>query len=659
MSQIYFRPTASTYTAYFSPLFSIFTIATSREGHMSTKLCYNDLDANSIRLLCLNDPISSGNISGSLVTVQLQDAPAYFTLSYCWGTEECSVAIQINGFTFYLSPSLAAAIHRLQELGAEGRALGHDTLAKWVWIDKICINQDDPSERGRQVQLMGSIFFRAVRTLIWLGTDFDACSTAWILVDQIYHVFRQDNPEARCVADIPFRVYSDERHEECGLPHWNHDLWQQLTKLLHRPWFTRVWVIQEVVLSPGDPLILHGQRIYPWHRLGWAASWLRRSGYLRLAQVPNQMLNVDMISNIRRSKRPWNLDALLVATSIKSQATDQRDKVYALLGLAAECQDPDAIPVELRVDYTSTVPEVYGKVASFLLRKYKSLAILTRTRGLDGDICRAQREYDFRMLPSWVPDWSDFTVPEREVAKSLSWISHSDTSCPDTLGFPDHYECAGRLPARLEPSNPMVLRLSGVKVDKIVSVIPFVSPDTQAHGSPLLAFLNLAASLKRKSVAEWIECFIRTTTADQSRISGRTEEQLLKDGSAYILDLFLDTGRQDSVLFLQNEDQDLVTQLKALSVGGEASCYMVLARNFCFNRTFFITSNQSMGIGPSGTRPGDCVAVILGGGVPCVLRGQNSRFSYVGESYLHGIMKGEVVQAWEKGNMTNEVIELC
>ncbi|RSM07691.1 hypothetical protein CDV31_008471 [Fusarium ambrosium] len=174
------------------------------------------------------------------------------------------------------------------------------------------------------------------------------------------------------------------------------------------------------------------------------------------------------------------------------------------------------------------------------------------------------------MLPSWVPDWSDFTVPEREVAKSLSWISHSDTSCPDTLGFPDHYECAGLLPARLEPSNPMVLRLTGVKADDIVGVTPFVgdlqsiNSDTQAHGPPVLAFLKLAASLKRKSVAEWIECFIRTTTADQSRISGRTEEQLLKDGSAYILDLVLDTGLRDLVLFLQNEDKDLVTRLKAM-----------------------------------------------------------------------------------------------
>ncbi|KAH7111216.1 HET domain-containing protein [Dactylonectria macrodidyma] len=633
---------------------------------MTAPRIYKPLDTGYVRLFRLDDRTSSGDISGSLVSVRLKDAPPYFTLSYCWGTEEFDIPIRINDSVIYVSPSLAAAIRRLQELDASEHSLLRQACVEWMWIDRVCINQNDTSERGKQVQLMGSIFSKAVRTLIWLGTDYDACSAAWTLVDQIFNVFSKESPQAKFVADIPFRIYSDVSHTASGLPNWNHDLWRHLTKLLQRPWFTRVWVIQEVVLSHGDPLILHGQQIYPWHRLGWAASWLRRSGYLRLAQVPNQMLNVDMISNIRRSERPWNLDALLVATSAKSHATDQRDKVYGLLGLATECQDPGATPPQLRVDYSSTVPEVYEKVASFLVHKYKSLAILTRTRGLEGDICRTQRKHDFSMLPSWVPDWSDFTVSEREVAKSLSWLFHSGTSDPDTLGFPDHYEAAGKLPARLTPSDPVVLRLGGLITDNIVSVTPFTkelqSTDSraqvQAQGAPMLIILKLAASLTGKPVGDWIESFIMATTANQSRISGRTAEQLLKDGSSYLLHLLLDTKYKDTLSHFQRNDQDLLAQLRTLSIGGDASSYIMLARNFCLNRTFFITSNQRMGIGPSGTRPGDCVAVILGGGVPCVLRRRDRGFLFVGESYLHGIMKGEAILAWKNGKIVEEIVEL-
>lgn len=72
------------------------------------------------------------------------------------------------------------------------------------------------------------------------------------------------------------------------------------------------------------------------------------------------------------------MDALLIATSHKFSATDHRDKVYGLLGLAAETQDISRWPLALRPDYELDASHVYAEVARFLMRKSKSLALLTR-----------------------------------------------------------------------------------------------------------------------------------------------------------------------------------------------------------------------------------------------------------------------------------------
>ena len=227
---------------------------------------YSPLAKNSIRLFGLKDN-TSNVFCGTLKTVRLNDAPPYFSLSYAWETQKQVVPIKVDGQVLYVSPSLAVALQRLQELTVEDSA--SDIRVKWVWIDRICINQDDISERSEQVQLMGSIYSQAIRTLIWVGPDFDSCSAAWLLIDQIYDVFKRENPCAKSLADIPFRIFSDQNHAASGLPGWNHDLWQHLGKLFKLPWFTRTWIIQEVALSPEDPVILHGQHRYSWHRLGW------------------------------------------------------------------------------------------------------------------------------------------------------------------------------------------------------------------------------------------------------------------------------------------------------------------------------------------------------------------------------------------------------
>jgi hypothetical protein len=622
---------------------------------------YSPLANDSIRLLSFN--ATSDSLSGILKTFNLTDAPPYFALSYAWATQDQDVPLKVDDRLLFVSLSLAGAIRQLQESTIKDSAI--DTRVKWVWIDKICINQDDLGERSGQVQIMGSIYSQAIRTLIWLGPDSDSCSAAWGLIDQIYNVFQQENPFAKLVADISFRMYSERNHAASGLPGWDHELWRHLRNLFELPWFTRIWIIQEVALSRGDPIFLHGQHRYPWYRLGWVSSWLRRNGYFRLAQIPNQMQNVDTISNIRRSRTHWRLDALLIATSIKCQATDQRDKVYALLGLAAESQDPAYVSDELRSNYELDIAEVYTKVALFFLREYKSLSILTRASGVSGNLSHAQRKYQLELLPSWVPNWCDFTVVERKVAKSLSWLSHPVTTDSAALGFPEQHNASAGLPAKLfESPHQSVLRVSGLKADVVISATQFDdklhSPGEYGREPPLLELWRAAVSFLPEGAAllDWITSWVKATTAEQYRLSGRAAEQILKDGSAYLRELLSSDKYEWSCSTPQCGDQDFIPLLDELSIGGDPASYTSLASNFCYNRKFIVTSQRRMGIAPTGTRPGDFVSVIFGGGVPYILRTQESGFLFVGESYIHGLMNGEAIRAWNQGELIEEIIEL-
>lgn len=237
---------------------------------------------------------------------------------------------------------------------------------------------------------MTSIYSRSIRTLIWLGLEETFNSVAWDLVDQIYCLFKSRHPNAKRLSDIPVQAYSNSSHTASGLPTWNHQLWRRLRQLMEYQWFSRIWVIQEVALSTEDPVIIHHQRLYPWHRLEWAVAWMRRNGYMRLAQIPENLQNVNTMFNLRQSEVKWPLDALMSITQIKFHASNQRDKVYSLLGLAAECQTSSRIPESLLPDYTISVEQTYQKVSRFLLTSKSSMAILTRAHGTPGSLTRKQ-----------------------------------------------------------------------------------------------------------------------------------------------------------------------------------------------------------------------------------------------------------------------------
>lgn len=646
---------------------------------IANRFAYEKLQEDSFRLLNLGNS-TDGKLVVTLNTVSLKDAPAYHTLSYSWsvGPRRPDVELAIDGYSLIVTATLSDALHRLCDVPEEGfdwecttseDGFNWDPKHGWIWIDQICINQEDMDEREAQVSLMGAIYSSAIRTIIWLGPVEDRCDLAWPLIHQMYAVFRQENPHAVYLADIPFRLYSDEAHANRGLPGFDDEIWTHFRRLFGAPWFRRIWVAQEAALSPRDPAVLHGPHVHSWERLGLVASWLRKSGYLRLGHMPNSLANVDTISNLRRSKR-WKLNALIFTTSIKFHASNRRDKVYGLLGLSEEYQDRSKIPRMLMPDYELDVATVYRNATRHILNESDNLSVFTRIGifkdrsliGSRGPIGRSAK--DGGVLPSWVPNWDDITEEwEESITRSgLSWAYYSNTGEATRLGYLERYNASGGLPpdlpAHVASEDPNVLRIGGLDTDKIAAVVPW--DDSREDDPALFQFWRVASRRScYNTIPALVAAIIKVTTAEQYNLGGRQETQLHKDGAAYMLSVFPGRADDPRLQDLRFPPHEVVESLKHLGTGGNPEQYERLARNYSSTRSFYVTSKQGcLGIGPMPTREGDSVAVLLGGGVPYVLRPQDGRFVMVGESYVVGLMEGQAIQDWRAGKLEKQVFEL-
>ncbi|KAH7191810.1 HET domain-containing protein [Fusarium flagelliforme] len=539
-------------------------------------------------------------VSGQLEVAKLENPSAYYAISHFWIPGELPTVVH-DGDELRLSKSLSTCIRRLQQPIYQDFA--PNPAVRHIRIDNICINQADTPKKSRQVALMKQIYSQSIRTIIWLGEPESA-----LIKTQV----RKSYPTY-------LRTYYEGRHLALGLPPLDDLRWRYLKRLMSLRWFSRIWVVQEV--------------IHAWELLGWATAWLRRSGYMRLPQLPEELRNVDTISNLRRSATPRPLAALISITQIKFQATDQRDKIYGLLGLAAECQGTVELPKALRPDYSL---------------ENESLAMLTRAKSLTGTETSNNRQHDLA-LPSWCPDWSDFHSYNLGISTSLSWIHYPKDTSPAVLGFPNQYRASGD--SKLEFSSAdssaedeSILQLYGSKVDQVHGVHRLDinrardGEEVDDLGTKMAPALELAMSLVTPHGAlPWAIRFIQSTTANQHQLNGEDTSQGSADGAAWLWNFFQRPENIPPAL-------SMMSQLEELAANGSPERYEALVRNFCFDRAFVTTSEGRMGIAPSNTQVGDVILVIPGGGVPYIARPLGQYWLFVGESYIDGLMEGQAVQ---------------
>jgi hypothetical protein len=208
------------------------------EEEMRPTSCYQCLPSQDlIRLLHLFPGPDGSPIEAVLSTHSITNLPAYEGLSYCWGSKR-GFRMQINSRSMMIQRSLFHALSALRRRDVE----------RVLWVDALCINQNDDGEKSSQVQLMRVIYQYCTRVVVWLGENSEGSDLAIDLLLSIQRLALEDEekegicPSALAPDDLP----------KLGLPLVYSGQWEALEAIFWRPWFTRIWIIQ--VWKPNLPI---------------------------------------------------------------------------------------------------------------------------------------------------------------------------------------------------------------------------------------------------------------------------------------------------------------------------------------------------------------------------------------------------------------------
>lgn len=348
----------------------------------SKPLVYGPLRGiDGIRLLHLSPRKSAGDmiLHGALESTTLSRRPDYMAVSYTWADPDgdrslCEEIFLGDLWTpLPITSNCAAALRRLRS--------GHQTQT--LWIDSICINQFSTDEKSHQVGLMRDIYSRATSVAIFLGGDEDAPDTR-LLKETADSLFYNGNQ-----GDVTWSAFHDHI---------------AVRALFDRPYWSRIWVIQEVLLSKKAIVVL-GETSIPLQSL-----------------LKGRLVEPDG-SEREYSQPPWlrlgrslpirdfhGLSTLLTETST-CLATDPRDMVFALLGLVQ-----GAHLEGLAADYSKAIDEIRIGIAAYFLIRHRQTNILKKAA------FEANERQGDRLLPgnpSWVPYWDVYPHDEPDVADRL------------------------------------------------------------------------------------------------------------------------------------------------------------------------------------------------------------------------------------------------
>ncbi len=353
---------------------------------------YSPLDANRREIrLCRILPFSLNAVSCVLSTVSLDTAPTFEALSYVWGDSSNRVPIRIDGRQLLVTRNLAAAMRALSSRAMMGFGSSPD-YTRLIWIDAICIDQSNTSERNSQVRLMGDIYSEARHVVGWLGTEFENHMS---FVSSKMGAYLETRDASILSATITFEDVEGKAHE----------LMRIVVSLLtgvevpdpaKKPYnyWHRVWTAQEIVKAK-RVILQSGLAELP---LDWLQEFheymtttVRSDDFLGLSRVM-----ADTILDTAPGTASAPLLDVLIRLGYR-YCTDPRDKIYGLLGISdlAGSSHPG-----LKIDYgqDSTVRSVYVGAVRAIVDTTERLDVILQSRP-------AQRDPSHH-LPSWTPSWT-------------------------------------------------------------------------------------------------------------------------------------------------------------------------------------------------------------------------------------------------------------
>ncbi|KAL6831916.1 heterokaryon incompatibility domain-containing protein [Trichoderma camerunense] len=266
--------------------------------------------------------------------LELGDGPhMYEALSYVWGSSQRPHILYIDEKSLPITANLYEVLLRLRDRMIE----------RILWIDAVCIDQTSIEERGEQIQYMAEIYSKANRVIVWLGEAADNSDQALKSI----------------------RMAADEEHQSSRKDTDK----QAVLAILERPWFRRIWVLQEVAAAQHIVMMCGSIRIDGYaFCLGLPSllqykdipSHIRSVTYLMRGCIFRPKYSVNSLGGISLDIRPLGA---LIDMYHTHEATERHDKIFALLGMSSN----DPTTHGLMPNYKTPWNELMAQLVRFIL----------------------------------------------------------------------------------------------------------------------------------------------------------------------------------------------------------------------------------------------------------------------------------------------------
>lgn len=579
--------------------------------------------------------------------------PRFNALSYTWGQRKLHPeTIIIDGRVCKVLES----IYPILTLICDHNILKDET---WFWIDYLCINQTDPEEREAQVALMGLLYERAHKTIVWLG---------------------ENTPETRgaistmkTIAKLPKLAKSSIEFIQQSI---SPEQWHALNQWMLRPWWTRVWTLQEFLLSEEVIFYCGHESITRkiWYKAIISIYDHRAIGYLEKEAFGNQWARTRLYEYYHDGEK-MSLVSMMAYVGYY-EATDERDRIYALLGLCTNRDDIGGPP-----DYNTSVDKVYTRLVRNFIRVHRSLNIICFSALFNGPQRLSAGE---RPLPSWVPDWRRWgdgasrPVPSMVAEPGREEIGNFEPG--GSKGSSElMYAASGHIPAECVISlDQRRLTCKGIIIDVVDGLGPvqqlpsidsadfhFTQSTSEINRKKRKATTRLENVLHRVASNILVEALVRCLSLDRSgrylssaarvtqhvhelqhALSATKKVENKPPMKSVVIDWFMANQQLYVKGATLKEHVDAVTLLPAYHTGTGVTLWHAAESTIgerSWDCRLVVMAGGKLGMAPRAVRKGDVACILLGCSVPVILRRLDDAFIVIGECFLPGLMNGEAL----------------
>jgi hypothetical protein len=522
----------------------------------------------------------------------------------------------------------------------------------WWWIDSICINLADKEERNQQVQLMSEIYRNAREVIVWLGEETEQTENAFYFLQLLNETVKQERN-----LEKTRRMFQQPQYE----PHW-----AALASFFQRRWWSRIWTLQEYAMNT-NASFWWGMRSFSRSVVEGALIGADRCTSVGFKATPAfrhsfSRRRVRILYDTRQANNN-RIQLTLVALAAYSscfEATDDRDRLYGIQGLATDTSI-------LEVNYSYDVEDTYMRFTKAFIEHYKSLDI----------ICFASlySAVHSSALPSWVPDLrariDPLSVPLMVSQSAKDTIGNLRPSSL-TINVPGH---SAPCYAASKESIP-IYRFAELKLiarGTTVDVVDGLGGSTNIGMVQSSAKLNPVKSLfKGMTASDLLRSVCKSLVLDRKDRYMRfamPADDFFRDFTWLCRHVTMDApslvpkefaewylGTKDLLIDGHSLENILCESHEAVNVDSSSSAPN---RDEYISDTFFgrffdtvvrmslrlmITRDGRIGLVSKKAKKGDLVAVLFGCSVPVLLRQtgeeENGTFTMVGECFLDGLMNG-------------------